>query len=585
MNRSPLEYRLRGHLAPPAWAPLRDALAALHDVAMEDAPRTPERHARARAAHTRLLEAPVHMREELPPALRSGAPEYTRWFVEAVLVWMRFTDMAAAEVLHTFPTTLTSFPVDLPASAAAHARLRRALREAFGLGEGALEAIERELDAGLSTLRLKQQSTAVLRRRLVRGGGPDATARHALMERFYGPVPFLPGEVDLVITSTFVFFCVPYEGESLRSPGWDTRSEAERERVRRFLRWLREGDSAKSDRFPAFGAFDRGRMDPTLAAELAEELGATPAESIHEQLARMAVVVPTGLADQYLIHDAYGHGWQGELCDFAADYNRLVHISDPLTATSGPYFGGAGALRLGDAFVVRGEATRLDEAALLRFAETDLGGRVAVALSSLTAEVLADVVEGKFIQLVYSEPERFPSSSLLPEEPLKLDLSITTLRDMVRWWRAPYLALREGPSEQARLVEELAALGRPREGLEEAVARAARCLTEHFASAFSDQLHAPQGGAGQGERVELFEWILLANASLSRELRPYLTAMLTEGGAERWTRPEACLDLIVLLLGWFYRRAGADTFFCLDALLRDALRPSLLRLRQALAET
>jgi hypothetical protein len=41
----------------------------------------------------------------------------------------------------------------------------------------------------------------------------------------------------------------------------------------------------------------------------------------------------------------------------------------------------------------------------------------------------------------------------------------------------------------------------------------------------------------------------------------------------------------VLLLGWFYRRAGADTFFCLDALLRDALRPSLLRLRQALAET
>lgn len=42
---------------------------------------------------------------------------------------------------------------------------------------------------------------------------------------------------------------------------------------------------------------------------------------------------------------------------------------------------------------------------------------MAVALSSLTAEVLADVVEGKFIQLVYSEASCRTSMSAGSAEP------------------------------------------------------------------------------------------------------------------------------------------------------------------------
>ncbi|MFN7972240.1 MAG: hypothetical protein U0166_07800 [Acidobacteriota bacterium] len=407
---------LAGEL-PARFAPMLAELSAIDRLREERGP-LEERRARAARHHRRLHALPLDLSDETPAELGSDRPEHVRWLAEAVLLWTHYVDVVGpAEVLATLRSpSLRAFPVDLPADGAARSEVRRAIQDAFSLSASEMEEIARGLETFTSNLRLKCRITRILKRELLRRGGPLPDDRLRLLERFYGTVPIRAPEVDLVMTATAILFCIPHGDGELAGVEWERRSPEERDDVRAFLGRLSRGNTAKTDRFPAFGMFERARLDPEISEELAAEIAVDPAFEglrpavVAETLATMVSIVPTALAEQYLVHDAWGHGWQEALCDFEWQYGKLVHVSDPLEPGSGPYFGGEDAPRLVEAFQVRRGVVTVDRPTLLRFAERDLRGRAMAGLNAVVAEMLADVVEGKLSRRSRERHEPLTSS-------------------------------------------------------------------------------------------------------------------------------------------------------------------------------
>jgi hypothetical protein len=181
-----------------------------------------------------------------------------------------------------------------------------------------------------------------------------------------------------------------------------------------------------------------------------------------------------------------------------------------------------------------------------------------------------------------------PSSSLLPDAPLKLDLSLTVAKRMRRAWRRPYRALRREP-ERARLCGELQALGFPAAGCAEAVAQAAALIEERFGCAFDDSMRV---GEAHGERVRgnTLQRIVLGMTAFDAALDRFLVeadarhaALIAEHGALPRARcPAVCIDLLVLLLAWFYEQDRSLNVWHLDELLHGAFMPTLRELEAAL---
>jgi hypothetical protein len=111
-------------------------------------------------------------------------------------------------------------------------------------------------------------------------------------------------------------------------------------------------------------------------------------------------------------------------------------------------------------------------------------------------------------------------------------------------------------------------------GLSRSVERAAREIHRAFG-------HAPK---------VMIERVMLLAASLEHEIGRFLDdadRALEERASrglslERWRCPIASIDLLVLVLAWFYERDRAKNFWHLPALVRDGLRPSMLRLGEAI---
>jgi hypothetical protein len=562
---------------PDSWAPLVAAVSELGALSAEQTASGDDgkagRRERAAALRARIVSAAAQKVQESPDVLAWGSPDARRWFTEAVLLWTHFADASGRVRIDMLGSSeLGRFPIDLPADPAAQATVRSALMAGLGWREEELAAIERALDHRLSGLALKRAITAEIARRLDEGG---AGAAVELMRAVYGDLPLRPGDVTPVVTTTGVFFCLPLADSGLDVPGYAARPAAERDVIGEFAARLgKAATSLKNVRFPAFGLFDPAAVDPELYRELAAavashdpSLARVPEKVVADTFATMVLVIPSGEAAKYLIHDSWGHGWQESLCEFEWLFGDFQDMSAALRGE---------ALR--DGFADAGGRTVVDEAGLERAAGADLRRRIAIGLNLVIAEALADLMEHKYGR----QREPLPSSSLLPEAILKLDLSWIDASRVARLWSAPYRHLARSPDARRELCDDLAASGLPRDGLPEAVDEALRLIADRFAAALPALAAASPPRPGR-TNVDLVQRAVLGVATLEAALAELITrgeARLAAraGGEPRWRCPAACIDLLAVLVGWFYDQDPAMHIWHLDELVARELWPALLAL-------
>jgi hypothetical protein len=579
---------------PGEWHPLLvllqelDALASLPKEGQET---LEARRERARSLRARMVAQARRLEEDIPQTLLAASPEFRRWFTEAALLWCHFADAGGTVRVDTIPTvTLADYPLDFPRTEAGRADLRSALVRVFGWTDDELAAIEAKVRRLTTNLRLKTCLTRELARAFE---SPEERKQRALdlMCEVHGRRPFRLGDVDVVISATAVFLCLPYEGNALRSPDYAGRPADERAAIAEFLGKVHaEQQTLKSVRFPAFGIFDAGVVAPALLARLTTgarrepEFAHVGEATVAEAFSTMVTVLPTHEVEKFLVHDVWGHGWQQTLCEFEWKFRLLSAIGEPLGLPAGSRFVASGPA-LAEAFETRNGRTVVRPEVLLRLVEADLRERIAVGMNLVVSEFLADLIEHKFSR----KGSPLPSSSLMPDSPLRLDLSLSDTRLMVRAWRRPYRRLFTDASERERIRRELVEYGVEDHGLIDAVQEAAVLVEERFRLALDDQVAAKLAGSACVD-VNVLERIMLGVMTFDAALDQMLVegdarwrAMTADGGPhDRWRCPPACIDFLALLVAWFYEQERALYVWHLDELVASQLGPTLCRLQEEL---
>ena len=569
---------------PLQWQPVLELVREL-DLMISDQqqPTMDKRREQATIWRQKVLQHAGRLSEETPESLQSSSPEFQRWFTEATLLWPFFARAGGEVLVNTIGTrALGDYPVDLPTDDTAMAVLRRALVRTFEWSHEDLDQIEKKLHRLTWSLSVKSAISRRLARSLQADAPGEARRKAAdLICRVYGQQPWQANDVDLVITTTAVFFCLPFEGLRLTSADFNKRPSVERERISQFLERVRAGQqSLKGIRFPAFGAFDAALVDANLIAELTEEVRTATAalglsdfdeEKVAATFSTMVTILPTQDVEKYIVHDVWGHGWQESLCEFESVYRDMGTLADSSVVPV-------------QAFEAKNGRTHLRPEILLQVVETDLRHRISVGINLVVSEFLADLIEYKFLQQV----RKLPSSSLFVDSPLCLDLTLEDTRRMIDAWRRPYHSLSLDIGERERFRAHLAAAGFPEPGLSEAIEQAASLIDNRFGAAFMDGTEV-RAGTG-GVQANLLQRIMLSVIAIDTALDRFLAegadrywATSTTTARPRWQCPSACTDLLVLLLGWLYEQHRAVNVWGLDELITRELRPVLLRLEEAIA--
>jgi len=398
---------------------------------------------RLRTSHSALMAGGLALWPELDAVDQASAEAA---FVSGALRVAHYDQTVNVDGLPIVDTagsqTLGGFSGDLGRMTSAE--VRAAVIEAFSPSAELLEAV----DARIAEERAQLQ----LRHRLMFGlealhplvaGGDNRAAVDDLFRAFYPEHPLHSGEVELIRTATGLFFCVPYDGTRL------TTRDEEDEAVTAFIRKLTHAHPSLSAHFPSFGSLRAQDIPAPLAAAISAASGISEAE-VCETLPTMVVILPTGKVDQYIVHDAWGHGWQALLFRFeetyqrSSRYNRLPRLDEPFGTDGVTMREGLEGLRGGDV------------GAWERFLRAATASRLYDTLGSLNAEVLADVVEYKYLALNPEHVSLMPSSSYVKEFPTKLDL---TLLDMPDYYKRALQGFRRFSETGGEIPGLVAALG------------------------------------------------------------------------------------------------------------------------------
>jgi len=569
---------------PDALLPVLDGLGRL--LALRSAPDPLAlRRTRAAALHETLLGQASTVIQALPDALEAVGPRHEQAFAEAALLWLHYGEVAGRPLLDTLGSRgLRDHPVDLEDADRARPILEAALQATFGWQDAELQAIRAVVARRVGNLAVKH--ALALRLAEWAEGGPEERAH--LFRSIYGPVPVAPGDVDLVVTYSHLFFALPYGDEGWVGDPLAARRPSERAGLEDFLRRIREQNTFMSGRFPAFGVYLKEEVSDALVADLHDAVidvvGDLPEAVIRATLETMVQVLPTPQAERFLVHDCWGHVWQEALADFEWLYDELVHLTDDLVPETGSRAGLPEGERLASAFAVDGGRTRLDTERLHQVVEADLRFRIRAAFNAHASEALADLVETKHVRELKLDPDDYPSSSLLPHAPLRLDLSLQDARSHARAWSAAYRRFIGQQRRRDGFADALRGIGLPDAGLRAAVDQAADEIQGRWATALDDDWEPP--GITVHRRMALSTLALDAElvAWLQRSDHRWETLRQQHPGIARWQVPEACMDLLVLLLAVFYEQDQDVNIWHLDELLRESLWTMLDRFGAALRQ-
>ncbi|MYA99472.1 hypothetical protein F4X90_07315 [Candidatus Poribacteria bacterium] len=485
----------------------------------------------------------------------------------------------------------TLFAPDAPAVSDEREKLKIRLQRAFNLDSEMVDRLTRDLSVRTSPLRHRHQIMRSLETRFnLVSDNPKLDAETLqLFQSLYPGAPFETGEVKLVKTSSALYFCLPTEPrENLQEPSPpidDAREESQTSQrpktyYEKFLRKIWEVEPFAH--FPVFGTFDAEDLDLTLRQEIAADTNLS-LELVTSTLTRMIGVLPLPELDKYLIHDTWGHQWQESLLDFEEPYTALTLFKRPLSLTETASVLGE-QTSFADTFVkTETGAIALDSEKLQQFIDAELYERAIIAFTPILAEMLADVVEYKFLELYPEQAHLLPSSSLLKAFPSKLDLTLVDLRTCFVHASEVFQNWVDSASTQQQLHKEICEkLDIPDETTKhKELSQVLRTAVELCKA----QLHAFYQPEWSWETVKMGEDSALKLNAFSfaalNFLRIHTALIQTYEDLSQIETPYGFKDILVLAMGTFFERNPQQNIWQLDSFLTEAFFPRWKKLTAA----
>lgn len=575
------------HLADPfvplAWRNVLEDLQAFLECEgrLRQLDRSADEQERAllKTLHDRLVERSGDLLE--PAALDNPAsPELRRLLMRSVLALVQLKLVVVAEqpVLDTAGSrTLSLFEADFFGTPANVASL---IVRAQSLLELSDVEVRQETSALADDLRDAWRKQAVVKAlrdefQLWPESGQLRDGIGRFFQAMYPDAPIPAEEVELIVTGTLVFFCLPLakDSESLTTERFvNLPSDCQAEAIE-FLRKLKRFSQERFASFPAFGLVECERIDAALVERLADRSGVEVA-AILQELPRLVTILPQAEIDKYLIHDVWGHGWQASMLHFDDLYEQIAEFAEPLEIGERTETSSGARLRFGDCFTGAGHLLCLDELRFRAFATGEVCHRLPVALSAVLAEMLADVAEFKFLA---EHPDRaawLPSTSRLWTYPAMLDLTLADIPFYFGQATKVFRLWAKQPARQARCITQLVDAGATREAATKAVGQAIDIWRQLEADYFCAELRWTV--AGDRLRVNAFTRVLLNFVGLHRTLLATYCELSAE--STRSLPLKSFRDLLVLAASVFFEADPARNLWRVDEFLALVLAPFCRRL-------
>ena len=460
------------------------------------------------------------------------------------------------------------FRPDAPVTSEKQERLKSELQRAFNLNSEMVNWLTERLTIRTSPLRYRHRIMKSLETRFnLMSDNPKLDADILQLFRSLHPdAPFKAGEVKLVKTASALYFCLPSTDELRGGNNAAQRPKADYEK---FLRKIWEVEPFAH--FPVFGTFDAADLDLTFRRKIAADAGLS-LELITSTLTRMVGILPLGELDKYLIHDTWGHQWQESLLDFEEPYTELTFFKRPLSLMETASVLGE-QTSLADTFVKTEAGTiELDSVKLQQFIDAELYERAIIAFTPILAEMLADVVEYKFLALHAAQAHLLPSSSLLKAFPSKLDLTLADLRTCFVHAAEVFQNWVASESTQQQLHKEIC----EKLNISEDAAKHQE-LSEILGTAVElckAQLHAFYQPEWTWEKTE--DGYLKLNAfsfAALNFLRIHTALIQTYEDLSQVKTPYGFKDILVLAMGTFFEKNPQQNIWQLDSFLTEAFLP------------
>lgn len=488
------------------------------------------------------------------------------------LLQLRQVVLSGDAVLDTAGSrTLTLFEADFYESPENVQSICDRVQTVLGLSNVDMARQADVLHQDLADARRKQQLVRALRDEF--SLWPNAIGLRAGVAAFWGFVypaaPLIAPDVELIVTGTLVFFCLPLtkDLESLYGERFRSLADDDQLSVRAFLKKLKRFAQERFANFPAFGLVEGASLDSALLKRLAARARLSE-DVVRQELPRVVTILPLDEIDKYLIHDVWGHGWQASMLRFDNMYQQIAEFADPLDLSENSATSASPNLLAG-CFRGSGESLELDDRKFREFAMAEVCQRLPVALSAVLAEMLADVAEFKFLVEHPDLAALLPTSSHLPEYPALLDLTMADIPFYFAQATKVFRSWSEQPQRQARLIEQLVRAGGTRESAERAVDRAVQIWNELKDGYFRPELSWEP--TADGLQVNAFTRIALNFVGLHRAILQTYRELAEL--SPRSLPLKSFRDLLVIAAGVFFEFDPARNLWRVDEFLTLMLIP------------
>lgn len=484
----------------------------------------------------------------------------------------------------------TLFTPDAPAASDKRARLKAAVQYAFNLDSERVDSLTRQLSTRTSPLRHRHQIMQSLETRfnLVSDNPKLNAAILQLFRSLYPDAPFEVGEVKLVKTSSALYFCLPTDPvanpQASKRHAAKNKSQHSETHYEKFLRKIWEVEPFAH--FPVFGTFNAKDLDLDFRQKISADTE-LPLALVTSTLTRMIGVLPLAELDKYLIHDTWGHQWQESLLDFEEPYTALTLFKRPLSLTeTASVFGKQTSFA--DTFIKTKAGTiALDSEKLQQFIDAELYERAIIAFTPILAEMLADVVEYKFLELYPEQEHLLPSSSLLKAFPSKLDLTLVDLRTCFVHASEVFQNWVTSESTQQQLHKEICEkLAIPDKAtkhkeLSHVLSAAVELCKAQLLSFYQPEWTWETVKMGEDGALKLNAFSFAA----LNFLRIHTALIQTYEDLSEIETPYHFKDILVLAMGTFFERQPQENIWQLDSFLMEAFLPRWKKLAAADSST
>lgn len=485
----------------------------------------------------------------------------------------------------------TLFTPDAPTHISERDLLKSKFQQIFQLSTESLEKLTTKLVMRTEPLQHRHQIMASLQKRfnLVSDNPELDNDVLKLFQKLYPNAPFEAGEVKLIKTCSALYFCLPSKikevsteiSDQIKSDETDKSQNLQSEKKIGYTQFLRRIWQVEPfAHFPVFGTFNAKELDPSFRNMITDDTGLS-IELVTTTLTRMIGFLPLEELDKYLIHDTWGHQWQESLLDFEELYTELSLFNRPLSVTESASVLGE-KTTFGDAFLKTASGKiYLDPDILTKFIDSELYERSIVAFTPILAEMLADVVEYKFLKLHPEQSHLMPSSSLLKDYPSKLDLTLEDLHNCFERASEAFQTWVDSDEAKTRIHSEIS---------EKLNITDCKLTVSELDSILEESVQICK------DRLEMYykpEWYWETTSDECLKLNAFSFAALnflrihtaflhTFDELNQIETNYGFMDLLVLAMGTFFEDEPQSNIWKLDRFLTDGFLPRWNKLAQAL---